>query len=313
MPTKPNDDFIPRNIENSEIQEILNQYSSALEEMVNFASHVAKWCAEKKHGGEELAPLFLSFRHIYELIDAISVLVKYSCIEPCKNLLRSVYESVLAIKYILEKDTDIRGTDFMTCCWHHKINELRKDDPDDCMHKQLLAAIQKTEYMKDKQLPETPNIKEIKERIKLLMDHLNSSEYIESEKEYQRIKKVGRKPGWYSMHRGPSDLEGLALHLGVPLEYELYYREWSGLVHGFDIIMDNIKVIGYNQVLLSQIRLPSNAFDVTQKAMNFGLEIILRFVEYFVPEKVNMAKDWYSKEVEPLKRGVLLKNRIIVK
>jgi hypothetical protein len=314
MPTKPNDDFIPRNIENPKIQEILNQYSSALEEVVNFASHVAKWSAEKIHGGEELAPLYLSFRHIFELIDAISVLVKYSCIEPCKNLLRSVFESVLAIKYIMEKDTDIRGTDFMTCCWHHEINELRKEDPDDCMHKQLLAIIQKTDSMKDKQLPETRNVKELKERIKVLRDHLNSSEYVESEKEYQRFKKTtGRKPDWYSMHGGPSNLEGLAQHLGVPLEYELYYREWSGLVHGFDIIMDNIEVAGYDQALLSQIRLPANAFDVTQKAMNFGLEIIPRFVDYFVPEKVNTAKDWYSKEVEPLKRGVLLKNRIIVK
>jgi hypothetical protein len=131
MPTIPNNDFIPRNIENSEIQEILNQYSSALEELVNFASQVAKWCTGKIHGGEELAPLHLSFRHIFELIDAISMLVKNSIIEPCKNLLRSVFESVLAVRYILEKDTDIRGTDFMTCCWHHEINELRKGNPDD--------------------------------------------------------------------------------------------------------------------------------------------------------------------------------------
>lgn len=314
MPTKPNDDFIPRNIENSEIQEILNQYSSALEELVNFASHVAKSCAEKIHGGEELAPLYLSFRHIFELIDAISALIKYSCIEPCKNLLRSVFESVLAIKYILEKDTDIRGTDFMTCCWHHEINELRKGDPDDCMHKKLLAIIQKTASMKDKELPETQNVKEVKERIKILKEHLNSSEYVESEKEYQRLKKAtGRKPNWHSMHGGPSNIEGLAYHLGVPLEYELHYREWSGLVHGFDIIMNNIEVIDYDQVLLSQIRLPTNAYDITHWAMQFGLEIIHRFIEYFVPEKVNAAKDWYSKEVEPLKRGVLLKNRIIVK
>jgi hypothetical protein len=115
------------------------------------------------------------------------------------------------------------------------------------------------------------------------------------------------------MHGGPSNIECLANHLGLALEYEVYYREWSGLVHGFDIIMDNIEVIGYDQVLLSQIRLPTNVFDVTQKAMNFGLEIIRRFVEYFLPEKAKEEKDWYSKEIEPLKSGVLLQNRIIVK
>ena len=70
MPIEPNEDFIPRDLP-PEIQEILNQYSSVLEELVNFASVVARWCAEEIHGGEELAPLHLSFRHIFELIDTI--------------------------------------------------------------------------------------------------------------------------------------------------------------------------------------------------------------------------------------------------
>ncbi len=235
MPTEPNLDFIPRDINESEFKEILDQYSSVLVELVNFVSHVAKWCSEKIHGEEELAPLYLSFRHIFELIDAISVLVKYACIEPCKILLRAVLESVLAVKYIMEKDTKVRGTDFMTCCWHHEINELRKGNPDDSMYKQLVAIIRKTDYIKEKQLPETPNAKE---RIKILEDHLTSSEYMESEKEFQHLKNaINKKPNWYSMHGGPSNIQELACHLGWSLEYEILYREWSGLVHGFDIIM----------------------------------------------------------------------------
>lgn len=309
--SEPNENFIPRNIENPEIQEILDEYSSVLEEVVNFASVVAKWCAEGIHGGEELAPVQLSFRHIFELIDAISVLVKYSCIDPCKIILRSVFESVLAVKYILEKDTDIRGADFMTCCWHHEINELRKADPDDNMHKQLLAIIQRTKYMEDMQLPEIPNVKE---RIKILEDHLNSTEYVESEREYQRLKNaIGRKPNWYSMHGGPVNIERLADYLEVPLEYEVLYREWSGLVHGMDIIINNIEVDDQGRSLISQIRLPGEAFDITKKAMNFGLEIIPRFVENFVPAKIKESKDWFSKEIETLKSGILRKNRIIVK
>lgn len=311
MPTKPNENFIPRD-KSPEIQEILNQYSSALKEVVNFASIVAKWCAEEIHGGEELAPLQLSFRHIFELIDAISVLVKYSCIDPCKILLRSVFESVLSVKYILEKDIDIRGRDFMTCCWHHEINELRKDDPDDPMHKQLLAKKQRDKLMRDAPLPEIPPY--VKERIEILKGHLTDPEYIESEREYQHLKnEIGRRPNWYSMHGGPANIEGLADYLELPLEYELLYREWSGLAHGFDIIINNIEVVDQDISAISQIRLPKDAFDVTKRAMQYGLEIILPFVKYFVPEKIQEAKEWYAKEIEPLKSGVLRKNRIIVK
>ena len=319
MSTKPNEDFIPRNIENPEIQEILNQYSSALEEVVNFASHVANWCSEKIHGGEELAPVILSFRHIFELIDAISVLVKYWCIDPCKILLRSVFESVLTVKYILEKDTEKRGLAFMTCLWHQEINNLRKMNPNDSMHRQFLAKKRRDKLMKDVPLPKIPNVKD---RIKILEDHLTSPEYIESEREFQRLKNaIKRKPkgtpkkrlNWYSMHRGPANIEGLADHLELPMEYELLYREWSGLVHGIDIIINNIEVVDQDRSLISQIRLPRDAFDITKTAMNFGLEIIPRFVKYFVPEKVKEMKDWFNREIVPLKSGILRRNRIIVK
>lgn len=319
MPTKPNENFIPRNIENPEIQEILNQYSSALEELVNFASHVANWCSEKIHGGEELAPVILSFRHIFELIDAISVLVKYSCIEPCKILLRSVFESVLTVKYILEKDTVKRGMAFMTCCWHLEINNLRKLNPKDNMHKQFLAKKRRDKYIKNVPLPKIPNAKD---RIIIIEDHLNSPEYIESEREFQRLKSaIKRKPkgipkkrfNWYSMYGGPANIEGLADYLELPLEYELLYRDWSGLVHGIDIIMKNIEVVDQDRSSISQIRLPRDAFEITKTAMNFGLEIIPRFVENFVPAKIQESRDWFSKEIETLKSGVLRKNRIIVK
>lgn len=344
MPTKPNLDFIPRDIYDPEFQEILDQYSFVLEELVNFASHVAKWCSQKIHGGEELAPLFLSFRHIFELIDAISVLVKHSCIDPCQHLLRSIYESVLSVRYLLEKDSERRGRAFMTCVWHQTINDIRKWNPEDEMHKQLLAKKRKDKLMKDKTFSQIPDAKE---RIKILEEHLNSEEYLDSENEYQRLrnvikvkkknipprkniwqsmvhcfrdltkKKSKRTPikrlNWYSMHDGPTNIEGLADYLRSPLEYEFRYRKWSGLVHGIDIILDYIDVVDDSTTFLSQVRLPTNAYDVTYTALNYGLEIIPLYIEKFVPNKAEDMKDWYSKVVEPIKNTILKKNRIVVR
>lgn len=232
----------------------------------------------------------------------------------------------------------------MTCCWHQEINNLRKLNPDDSMHKQFLAKKRRDKYMKNVPLPKIPNVKD---RIKILEDHLNSSEYIESEREFQRLKSIiKRKPkgtpkkrlnwnlvfqwiknvikkkpretpkkrlNWYSMYGGPANIEGLADYLELPLEYELLYRDWSGLVHGIDIIMKNIEVVDQDRGSISQIRLPRDAFEITKTAMNFGLEIIPRFVENFVPAKTKESRDWFSKEIETLKSGILCKNRIIVK
>jgi hypothetical protein len=313
MPIKPNEDFIPRNIENSGIQEILDEYSSVLEELVNFASVVAIWCTEEIQD-EKLTPLHYSFRHIFELIDAISVLVKYSCIDPCKILLRSVLESILSIKYILEKDTEKRLKAFMTCLWHQDINDLRKMNPDDNMHNQFLALKRRDKYMRDIPLPEIPKEKVI-ENIEKLKDLLDSSEYRELEIEYQRLKRArcGRKPRWYSMHGGPANIEKLAEHFDLTLEYEFRYREWSELSHGFDIIRPNIVIDDRGIGKISQIRLPKDAFEITKMAMQYGEEIILPYIEYFVPKKIQEAKELYGKEIVPMRIKILQKNRILVR
>jgi len=342
MPTKPNLDFIPRDIHKTDFQKILDEYSSVLEELVNFASHVAKWCTEKKHGGEELAPIMLSFRHIIELIDSISVLVKYACIEPCKILLRAVFESVLNVNYLLEKDTKKRGLAFMTCCWHQAINNLRKMNPEDSMHKQFLAKKRRDKFARNVPLPEIPDVKK---RIKILEDHLVSPEYIESEKEFQLLKSTIKRKrkeipkktnswhlifrwikniikkgprettknrlNWYSLYQGPANIEQLANYLELPIQYDLLYREWSGLAHGTSIVINNIEVINKNS-FIKQIRFPEEAYNITYEALNYGLEIIPKYVERFASEKAEVARAWYSNVIEPLKNTVLKKNRIKV-
>jgi len=319
MPTKPDENFIPRNIDDSGIQEILNQYSQALEEVVNFASIVAIWSADKCHGGEELAPLFLSYRHVIELVDSISVLVKDSCIEPSKILLRSIFESILLMRYIFEKNSKIRGMDFMTCHWHEKIKFYRKYKPDDSMHKELIAKQKKDKILKDWPIISNP---EAADAVEMIKNILTKPEFEESEKEYQRFKRTERKKpngtprrrlNWYSMHSGPANIQTLADYLGIPLQYDYLYRKWSGLAHGFDIIEDKVNIIDEDKVLSSQIRLPKDAFFVTQMTMSFGLEVIRHFIDNFAPEKTKKAKGWYAKEIVPLRKTVLRKERIIVK
>ncbi len=312
MPIEPNEDFIPRNMP-PEILGILNQYSSVLEKLVNLASNVAVWCNEEKQE-EKFTPLHLSFRHIFELIDAISALVKFPCIDPCKILLRSVFESVLSIKYILEEYTEKRLKAFMTCTWHQDINNLRKMKTDDEMHDQFLAKKQRDKIMRDIALPEIPQ-EEVIENIEKLKDLLDSSEYRESDIEYRRLKRArrGRKPKWYSMHGGQANIEKLAEHFELPLEYEFRYREWSGLIHGFDIIRPNIVIDDQGIGRMAQIRSPEDARDVTKIAVQYGLEIIIPFVEYCAPKKLQKVKVLYMKEIEPLISSILSKNRIIVK
>jgi hypothetical protein len=120
------------------------------------------------------------------------------------------------------------------------------------------------------------------------------------------------KLNWYSMHGGPKNIEELSGYFKTYLEYELLYREWSGIAHGINIILENIEVIDRDTASISQIRIPGSAFEVTTTAINFALEVIPFFINRYAPHKQRDAREWFAKEYVPLKKSALLKNRIIV-
>ena len=191
-----------------------------------------------------------------------------------------------------------------------------------------------------------PKIPDVKEQIKELEDNLVSSKYIESEREFQRLKStikrkrketqkktfswylvfqwikniIKKEPkempmkrlNWYSLYQGPANIEGLANYLELPVQYDLFYREWSGLAHGTNIVIKNIEVINKNS-FIKQIRFPEEAYDITYEALNYGLEITPKYIEMFAPERAEVAKAWYIDEIVPLKNTVLKENIIKIR
>jgi hypothetical protein len=313
MPTEPNQDFIPRKIDNKNVKHTLGKFSTLIEETVDFASQVFKWCMEKIDGKDEKVPILMSFRHIFELVDAISILIKYSCADPCKILLRAIFESTLNIEYILEKDSERRGMDFMVCFYHDELKFYRRWDPNDQMCKEFREKIRKDKVLKKWKLPEFP---EIKNEIAKRKEIFKLPTYQESEEEFQRtkkkLKKLKMKPKWYTLHDGPTNIEKLAEHLERPGFYQILYRHWSPVVHGTDLIRGKIS-LDESGVYIHQIRLPTNAQDVTKFTLSFALMNINNFVDFFVPEKKEVAVKWYKDEIKDLYLGLQEKDIIKVK
>lgn len=299
MPTKHIQDFIPREIENKKLSKILNQFSEVIEETVNFGSHVFKWCFSVATGRDENIPIFLSFRHIFELTDSVSILMKQSCIEPCKILLRAIFESLLTIEYILEKDTKQRAMDFMVWHTHQELKIFRRWDQDDPLYKEYKNKIKDDKVLKSMEIHEFPQIKdEIAKRKKTLQ----LPRYSESEKEYQCIKKKRKKAPkwWFSLHNGPESIEKLAKKLNRPAQYHILYRRWSSAAHGVDIIRQKASVDEFGRVLVHQIRLPNDAQFVTLLTMSFASTVIREFIDHFTPEKRNEVRKWYIDEIRDI-------------
>ena len=292
MPTKPIEDFIPREIDNQEIRDLLNHLSSLVEEVVNYGSHVFKWGIESIKGGDETAPVFLMYRNIFELIDSISILIKNSCIEHSNIFLRSLFESFLSFNYLLEKDLKSRGIDFIVWNRHEEIKSLRRFDPED-----ELSIKYEKKKAKDKIIQDLPTVKvpDIKQRLKDLKKIFDLPSYKDSAAEYLK----GKPPRhWYSMRGGPNNMYELSGHLGFPAQYDILYRSWSGLVHGTDIMKDKFTIEGPGEVSFTQLRYPLGAPIVSLMTISFGLSVIRILTQYYIPDRAVENANWYKKEIE---------------
>jgi len=295
MPTKPIEELIPRKIENEALSSILYEWSELIDETVNFSSHVLKWCLYGTKQGDECIPIIMTFRHILELIDSISILIKNSCIEPCKILLRSGFESLLTIEYIFEKDTRQRGMDFLVWNRHRSINICRRHNPNDTSYKNLQAIFRKDKLLKNTKLLEIPKAEDEINNLKKIFEKPG---YSDSNKEYLRMKKKCKNNPrwWFSLHNGPTNLKVLADYLSRPAEYEVLYRHWSALAHGTDIMARRMS-IEEGKLAVHQLRMPNDAQVVTQMTISFALTSIRLFINYFVKEKEKNFAEWYKNEI----------------
>lgn len=295
--TIPINEFIPREIDNPEIKLLLNDFASLIDEVVNYGSHVFRWGLDSIKEGDENAPAFLIYRHIFELIDSISILIRNSSIEPCNILLRSLFESFLNINYLFKSDFKQRCMDFWVWKRHKEVYSLRRFDPDDERHVQYERNRANDILLKDKPSKEIPDIKERIENLKKLFD---LPSYKESAAEYERIKAVKGKPPkyWFSIHGGPNDICQLAERLGFPAQYDILYRSWSDLVHGTDIVKDKISIESPGVIAFSSLRSPRGAQSAAIMTISIGLSTIRMFASHYVPDKAKENADWYRREVE---------------
>ena len=298
MPTEPLIEFIPRDLENPDIKAILERVSSLIDEVVNYGSHIFRWGIDSLKEGDENMPALLMYRHIFELIDSISVLIRNSSVEPGNIILRSLFESYLSYEYLFEKDFKSRGMDFLVCSRHKEILNLRRFDPRDEMHAQYEKLKARDKISKD--IPSRP-VPDVSERIERIKKIFELPSYKESSDEYERIKAAnkGKAPKhWYSMHGGPKDACQLADYQGFPAQYEILYRSWSELVHGTDILKDKITLEAPGVVSFSPLRMPPEAPFVALMTITFGLSTIRLFTKHYIPQKAKDNADWYHREIE---------------
>ena len=307
MPTKPIEDLLLRELP-TDIETTLASLAGAIEETVNFGTQIFKWCVDSGVQGNEHGPIFLSFRHILEMLDSISVLVKKSCFEPSNILLRSIFEAILNIEYLLKDNFAEKAIDFLFMYQHDRLRHNKK----------MLAYLKSDKYSKldpliRKKLP--INISEIEKQIQDIEESLSKPASLNSKQELERYRagNNGRYPlHWFNLRKGPRNISELADRVGKTLHYLILYKEWSRLIHGTGIFYDKFSISKDGRVLFTQFRLPKESGLITSFSISFALETFRIMLDKYAKDKIPISREWYAKEIREVYSKILEIEPIII-
>lgn len=296
MPTVPAVQYVP---EDPGILKTLSRFADAIQETVNFGTHVLEWELTSTLGGDENAPITLSTRHILELLDSVSINIRNSSVDPCKLLLRGALESFFGVAYMLEADTERRSMAFLAAYANQQLKLYRRLDASSEPGKEFENLVKKDRVAGGMKFTFPPQL--VESSILNLENLLRKPKYKEANAEYQRLKK-GRSgtPYWFSLYGGPKNIEKLAEHLDLSALYHLLYKQWSNAVHGMDIIQGKIASRPDGKAALLQFRLPTDAQAMTSLAIAIGLELYQTAIKYYVPDRLNDFRSWYTLEIHPV-------------
>lgn len=305
---EPFDHFIPRQIDDKELEKILNAFSWGLDKVVDFGSNLVKWDIETARGHDDNLPITLSLRHFLDLIDGTSILIKKASADPAKLLLRGALETYFGLEYLFEKDTQQRCMAFLVWHAHKKLKTYKRLDNSTQQGKQLEQAIKKDQLLTDFSLPTIPGLADAINNLESL---LRLPLYQQAETEYQRLVTQGEKnPAWYQLFNGPDNICELAKRLNLSSLYEVLYREWSGPTHGTDIIQGKILPNATKTVDFVQIRYAKDAQSIVSWGMTLSLRTFQTFIKNRLPDKEEDYKKWYL-TIRELYQRVTSKEQII--
>lgn len=296
MPYKQFEPLLYRELRKAEIKEIIDVASPLLQEEINYATNAFQRCQESAAGAaaDEPLPVLAEYHHIIGMTDGIEVLISQSCAVPAIPLLRSSFEALLAIEYILERDYQKRAFAWLVCYVHNRLSQYEILDTSNQKGKEFLVTFAADSLSKHMKFPSFLNLSQVIQNLKSL---LNNPNYKAADYEYQRVKGIRkRKPNWYSLFGGPGNLRDLAKHLNWGAQYEILYRSWSSITHADDLSQ-----------FLTQTKRGSPAFKpirnneelklFSSMASSFILHATRKMIGKFRPgENASLGK-WYKTEI----------------
>lgn len=231
MSTKPHLDILYREVSIAEARESLRIALPVLREFVDFGTNALMRCTLSVEGDifEDMTVLAL-YRHILEMTDAVELLLSHGSAVPARPVIRSSFEALLSIEYILESDETYceRALSWLVNHFHNSRKFLETLIPETGKGVEFAKALASDPIGPRITLPSADDAR----RQVSVLDQLMSDQRLRKVVEEFKLKPRAK---WYSLFDGPNDLRALARHMNQLARYDHLYRIWSSTSHSLDL------------------------------------------------------------------------------
>lgn len=296
---------------NDELEILLSMFSSKLSILSNYGIDLLKYIAQNEKANKfGHTPIVLSLRHTMELLEGISILIKYQLADPSLLLLRGMFESVIQTLYILAKDMEQRGLTFMYYDLLSNIDWYDKLDNSTQKGKAFLSLMEKDIFLRSTKFNKPENFDEKRSSLKNIR---KMTEYSKIHREYEKQNLGGKKvKHWYSLFDGPKNIEQVAINIGLGGTYQILYRQLSEAVHGVGIIRGKI-ISEDGKGAILDIRSPEKIQFVVSTSISIANQLILQIINIMCPEKINTFREFYTREIREVYLRVTKEEYIKIK
>ena len=298
MPTNEFKKLLDREFSKAAVRPITELASPLLQELVNQGLMIFRRCdAEAGRTGKEdhdVAALIM-YRHIIEMVDAIEVLVSNSCGTAAIPVLRSAFEGMLGLMYLLEESARYaeRALSWLVTGIHIGIRARQVLESGTSKGREY-AQLYEKEF--GGVIPRVPKA-ELAADIQQLENLLETGQFTPIEAEYSRTRKaLNRNPDWFSLFGGPKNRSELAERLGMGAIFRLLYWDWSTLLHGNDLRRYLSSESG--RPAYDGVRRPNELQTISRLAAVLLLRATRVMIEKF--RKGENLEPWYARDVKPL-------------
>lgn len=256
-------------------QDLLDSHSDLLNDIVNTGLNIIKQDNDSEDWIDHTPPT-MQLRNFVELVDSISVLIRKSCPDPAKHILRNALETSFLIQFLLQDNQREKFKAFIVSnIMEHKevTNRLIQNSNSNAIINGANTSFEE------------------------IINHYNNLLHSDELKEiYDRqlsLKTTKRgKTYWYQIFKGINSIRDIAKSINQEEMYVKVYSSLSAATHSSDVISGRMKGNRDGYAIIKQIRLPENATTVTNFASIIAVDLYDKYAEKRTPAFINEYLHW---------------------